>query len=288
MSPASAANGATNTNTNTNTDANTNTNTNTNADTNTYIIRIEGGYWMWRCRLRYKWPSQRCRVMAAITSSRSRWTLQKQIQTFLERNTKANTCTDKHKHILESDMVCKIHWNRMPLRYWKYCINGTDVVGKLDVTRLMCELNTLVVIFLHDFGLQGKRLRWLAGVDGGRLQGSGASRGEQLCGRPSGWVPRTESHTSDIRQHYPTSHRQAQRRCLLGVKPEQTSLSWVELNSAVIFSVTLIYCCLLPENVEEQLWFKWTVLLILAEPSVNSTTMFGCLIHPCRAWACLA
>ena len=122
----------------------------------------------------------------------------------------------------------------------------------------------------------------------------GDCRGPVLAGESSSvgvqvveW-PHTESHTSDIRQHYPTSHRQAQRRCLLGVKPEQTSLSWVELNSAVIFSVTLIYCCLLPENVEEQLWFKWTVLLILAEPSVNSTTMFGCLIHPCRAWACLA
>ena len=49
--------------------ANKKTNTNT----------MEGGYWTLRCGVRYKWPSRRCRVMAAITSSRSRCSLPTQI-----------------------------------------------------------------------------------------------------------------------------------------------------------------------------------------------------------------
>ena len=49
----------------------------TNKKTNTNIM--EGGYWMLRCRVRYKWPSRRCHVMAAITSSRSRCRLPTQI-----------------------------------------------------------------------------------------------------------------------------------------------------------------------------------------------------------------
>ena len=125
----------------------------------------------------------------------------------------------------------------------KCCLNDTNIVGKLDVTGLMCELNMYFDrrIFAQ-FWVARETIKGHAGLGWWATAGVRCWQGRAALWESkwlSGlhWIPHIWHPTA---LPYITSPGSA--GVGWGVKPEQTSLSWGELNSAVFHLVALINC----------------------------------------------